>query len=264
MAQETKTPPVILLPMELLEDFELLNNEELGEIIKATFSYVDKKEKPKFKDRSLQFIFSKMKKICDDNFNRYQKICERNKQNAVKRWESKNQKNVENKGQNLDENATGYESIPLDTTGYQSVPVDANIKYKNKNIKYKNKNIKNKKENIKNKNNIKKEKVVKRKKANADGVATTTTTTDFSSCFHFDDIVEIGKKFGINADYCKKFYAYYESNNWETMKGEKIVNVERLLKKWYDEDKKNKKAVGFISNDEEAIENDTKRIFENI
>lgn len=253
MAQETKTPPVILLPMELLEDFELLSNEELGEIIKAIFSYVGKKEKPKFKDRSLQFVFSKMKKICDVNFDKYQKICERNRKNISKRWEQNDDNSLENKGK-TDDDTTGYQSIPVDTSEYHSIPVDTNIKYKSKNIK-------SKKENIKNKNNIKKEKVVKRKKANADGVA---TTTDFSSSFHFDDIVEIGKKFGINADYCKKFYAYYESNNWETMKGEKIVNVERLLKKWYNEDKKNKKAVGFISNDEEAIENDTKRIFENI
>lgn len=257
MAQEDKKTPYLYIPLNLEETIQELTDEEKGKIFKAIFKYASSGEVAKFDDRILKLVFLQFKKNQDDNISRYKKICEQNRNNVLQRWN--NRKSVENKGENTDV----YDGIPTNTNEYDRLRIIPN---KNKKEKEKKNKIKSKnKTKIENKNNIKKEKVVKRKKANADGVATTTTTTtDFSSSFHFDDIVEIGKKFGINADYCKKFYAYYESNNWETMKGEKIVNVERLLKKWYNEDKKNKKAVGFISNDEEAIENDTKRIFENI
>lgn len=260
MAQETKTPPVILLPMELLEDFELLSNEELGEIIKAIFSYVGKKEKPKFKDRSLQFVFSKMKKICDDNFDKYQKICERNRKNINKRWEQNDDNSLENKGKS-DDDTTGYQSIRVDTTRYQSIPVDTNIKYKNKNIKSKNKNIK-----VKNKTKIenikynKKEKnintsvFIKKEKSNG-AIAPTPHTYDFSF------ISSLGKEMGIDEVYCKKFYDYYNDVGWVTASGEPIKNVKMLLRIWYNKDTNKKNVKKYTKED---LENDAKRIFGDI
>lgn len=261
MAQETKTPPVILLPMELLEDFELLNNEELGEIIKAIFLYVSKKEKPKFKDRSLQFIFSKMKKICDDNFDKYQKICERNRKNINKRWEQNDDNSLENKGK-TDDDTTGYQSIRVDTTRYHSLPVDTNIKYKNKNIKNKTKNIK-----VKNKTKIennKKEKNIKTKvfiKKEKDAGALFK-----KSPFDFSSILAYGKTLGVDEEYCRKFYDYYEEENWLTAEGKKIVNFKPLMKKWYkqDEEKILKKNKALKKYTKEELENDAKRIFGDI
>lgn len=260
MAQEIKTPPVILLPMELLEDFELLNNEELGEIIKATFSYVGKKEKPKFKDRSLQFIFSKMKKICDDNCDKYQKICERNRKNITKRWEQNGDKPLENKGKS-DIDTTGYQSLPVDTSGYHSIPDDTNIKYKNKKIKSKKENIK-----VKNKTKIenikynKKEKnintsvFIKKEKSNG-ADAPTPHTYDFSF------ISSLGKEMGLSEDYCKKFYDYYEDVGWVTASGEPIKNVKMLLKIWHNKDLNKKNIEKYTKED---LENDAKRIFGDI
>lgn len=259
MAQEIKTPPVILLPMELLEDFELLNNEELGEIIKATFSYVGKKEKPKFKDRSLQFIFSKIKKICDDNCDKYQKICERNRKNITKRWEQNGDKPLENKGKS-DIDTTGYQSLPVDTSGYHSIPDDTNIKYKNKKIKTKNKKVKNKTKIENNKKEKKiKTKVFIKKEKDADALFK-------KSPFDFSLILAYGEKLGVDEEYCRKFYDYYEEENWLTAEGKPIVNFKPLMKKWYkqDEEKILKKNNSRKKYTKEDLENDAKRIFGDI
>lgn len=255
MAQENKKTPYLYIPLNLKETIEELNDEESGKIFKAIFQYANDGKVEKFNDRYLKLVFLQFKKNQDDNVDRYKKICEQNRKNVLQRWHP--EKTIENKGQNTNDTSE-YDGIQAYTDGYERIRIIPNKNKKEKKIKNKNK-IK-----IENKNKInKKEKVVKKKNV-ADADVTTTTDSFYSPFYSFNDILEVGKKNNINADYCKKFYDYYDANNWETMKGEKIVDVEKLLKKWYREDKKKQKAIGFISNEKEAIDNDTQRIFGSI
>lgn len=66
----------------------------------------------------------------------------------------------------------------------------------------------------------------------------------------FQDLIDYGKTIGADLEYCEKFYNTYESTDWVNKNGQKITNAKSLLKKWVDEDFKNKKII----DDEETID----------
>ena len=81
------------------EYFDLLNNEEAGELIKAILNYSNGKTIEKLSPR-VECFFVVIKQNLDKQTEEYNKVCEKNKANVTKRWEKQKQKvntSVENK-----------------------------------------------------------------------------------------------------------------------------------------------------------------------
>ena len=244
MAQEqSKNPPVILLPINLLEEVvSLLDKNEIGELFDAVIRYATKKEVTNFSDRTLKLIYLQIKKVNECNIEKYKEICEKNRKNINKRWQKsdlKTDETVENK----EENTNRYERIPPYTPEYDRIRL-IQIK-KNKN-KIKQNKIK--------KNKIKKEKNVCIKK---DAGASNTHR------YSFPFILSLGEEMGIEESYCRSFYEYYDEFNWLTAKGEPIKNVKMALRIWYNKDKgRTKNKINNIGKGD--IKDEARRIFGDI
>lgn len=81
------------------EYFDLLNNEEAGELIKAILNYSNGNKIEKLSAR-VECFFVVIKQFLDKQTEEYNKVCEKNKANVTKRWEKQKQKEnttVENK-----------------------------------------------------------------------------------------------------------------------------------------------------------------------
>lgn len=79
----------------------MLSNEEMGELFWALFLYAKNGDMPKFKSRSLSLVFCILKGHIDRDLLKYTSMCEKNRNNVVKRW-------------NKD-----VASVESDTNGYQ-------------------------------------------------------------------------------------------------------------------------------------------------
>lgn len=88
-----------LLKKSQKEVFEQLTDEEAGKLIKGIFQYATTGENKL--EGYLNIIFIPIKNEIDKNEERYIKVCERNKKNIEKRWDTKN--------------TTGKSGIPNDT-----------------------------------------------------------------------------------------------------------------------------------------------------
>lgn len=85
-----------ILYLEQKEIFEMLEDEEAGQLIKAIFEYEKTGEIPKL-DKSIKIAFIPIKSVLDRNKEKYQKVVERNKQNIGKRWNREDTKNTTDK-----------------------------------------------------------------------------------------------------------------------------------------------------------------------
>lgn len=92
-----------ILYLDQQEIFEMLTDEEAGQLIKAIFEYEDTGNIREL-DKSLQIAFIPIKSALDRNKEKYNKVVERNKKNIEKRWNKENTKNT-----------TGKTGIPKDT-----------------------------------------------------------------------------------------------------------------------------------------------------
>lgn len=92
-----------ILYLEQKQIFEMLTDEEAGQLIKAIFEYEDTGQIVSL-DRQLQIAFLPIKNVLDRNKEKYEKVIERNKKNIEKRWNKKDTKNT-----------TGKTGIPKDT-----------------------------------------------------------------------------------------------------------------------------------------------------
>lgn len=88
-----------LLKKEHQEIFTALTNEEAGELIKGIFNYVCTGDSGL--KGVLNAVFVPIKKVIDDNEEKYKKICERNKQNGVNGGRPRNNEKTQ-------ENPMGY------------------------------------------------------------------------------------------------------------------------------------------------------------
>lgn len=88
-----------LLKKSQQEVFNQLTDEEAGKLIKGIFQYATTGENKL--EGYLNIIFIPIKNEIDKNEERYIKVCERNKKNIEKRWDTKN--------------TTGKSGIPNDT-----------------------------------------------------------------------------------------------------------------------------------------------------
>lgn len=85
-----------ILYLEQKQVFEMLTDEEAGQLIKAIFEYEDTGQLAKL-DKSLQLAFVPIKSALDRNKEKYEKVVERNKKNIEKRWQKDNTKNTTGK-----------------------------------------------------------------------------------------------------------------------------------------------------------------------
>lgn len=85
-----------ILYLEQKQIFEMLTNEEAGQLIKAIFEYEDTGQIVNL-DRSLQIAFLPIKSALDRNKEKYENVVKRNKRNIEKRWKKENTKNTTGK-----------------------------------------------------------------------------------------------------------------------------------------------------------------------
>ena len=85
-----------ILYLEQKQIFEMLTDEEAGQLIKAIFEYEDTGQTVTL-DRSLQIAFLPIKNVLDRNKEKYEKVVERNKKNIEKRWNKEDTKNTTGK-----------------------------------------------------------------------------------------------------------------------------------------------------------------------
>lgn len=85
-----------ILYLEQQEIFEMLEDEEAGQLIKAIFKYEKTGQIPQL-DKSLKIAFIPIKSVLDRNKEKYEKVVERNKHNIEKRWKKENTKNTTGK-----------------------------------------------------------------------------------------------------------------------------------------------------------------------
>ena len=85
-----------ILYLEQKQIFEMLTNEEAGQLIKAIFEYEGTGQIVNL-DRSLQIAFLPIKSALDRNKEKYENVVKRNKRNIEKRWKKENTKNTTGK-----------------------------------------------------------------------------------------------------------------------------------------------------------------------
>lgn len=85
-----------ILYLEQREVFDNLTDEQAGKIIKTIFEYEATKQVPEL-EQLLKIIFIPIKQTLDRNSVKYEKTCERNKENIKKRWDKKDTKNTSGK-----------------------------------------------------------------------------------------------------------------------------------------------------------------------
>lgn len=180
----TNKRQAFLIMMSQEEIIEDLTDEELGKIFRSIFKYERTKEVPKFNDRYLNSVFKSFKTQIDFSEENYNRICQKNRENANKRWEN--------------EDTTECDRMQSNTNEYER-----NASH-TKNAKIREDNIR--------EDNIREE---KRKK---DNNKVANATSNPTPVFDFSKILEYGAKKGATGDYCKKFYDYYEDRNWKNEK----------------------------------------------
>ena len=95
-----------ILYLEHQAVFEMLTDEQAGQLIKNIFEYEKTGQVPKM-EQMLNVAFIPIKQDLDKNRAKYEKVVERNKKNIEKRWQNKLPDNTKN--------TTGKNGIPDDT-----------------------------------------------------------------------------------------------------------------------------------------------------
>ena len=186
--------------IEIIED---LSDEQAGQLLKAFYDYNNGNE-VKLKGL-MNSIFKQFKVIFDENEQRYQEKCEKNKKNIEEYWKKvKEEKNM-----------SEYERKRMNT-----MATNINI---NKNI---NTNI-NTNESKLNNNNI------NINKSERDQSFTPTASPTLTEIYNYACSLDINDK-----DYCEKFYNHYESIGWVNGTGREIKNWKLVFNNWLKKDNK--------------------------
>jgi hypothetical protein len=198
-----------VLYLDQKEVFDDLDDETAGQLIKAIFEY---ETTGKINCKGLlKTVFLQFRSTLDRNYIKWMKIKEQ-RSNAGKigmqnRWKTK-----ENEITNITNDNKAYQDITKITVSESvsdSVSVNVSV---NDNVNNNKKNNKSEREN----------------KGNS--VAPTPT---------LPLIISYGKEFGVNDDYCNKFFNYYESIGWLNGNGLEIKNWKLVFNNWVSKDKKN-------------------------
>ena len=194
-----------------IETIETLTDEQAGQLLKA-FYYYNTGREVKLKGL-MKTVFNNFKVVFDENEQKYQEKCEKNKQNIENYW-----KKVKEEQSNTNE----YERKRMNTMATNiNKNINTNINTNlNTNINENNKNIN---------NNIKSE-----RENNIDTPTASPT---------LDDIFSYSVSKGIeDKNYCEKFYNHYESIGWVNGTGREIKNWKLVFNNWIAKDKEKKKS----------------------
>ena len=88
-----------------MEVIERLSDEEAGQLFKGMLNYSISGKDPKFKG-VLEFVFIPIKQQMDRNAEKYAAKCEKNRENANKRWQNANASDRKNRNANYADNDT--------------------------------------------------------------------------------------------------------------------------------------------------------------
>ena len=117
---------------------EGLTDEQLGQLTRALFIYARDGKTIKL-EPVVRMAFSFIKDNIDRNADKYQKKCERNRENIRKRWEKKHAEDTTERS-----DTTEYERIQSNTNVYEEksrIPYDNDNEYDNDNVVSKETNI---------------------------------------------------------------------------------------------------------------------------
>ena len=186
--------------IEIIED---LSDEQAGQLLKAFYDYNNGNE-VKLKGL-MKSVFKNFKVVFDENEQRYQEKCEKNKKNIEEYWKKVKE----------EKNTNEYERKRMNT-----MATNINI---NKNI---NTNI-NTNESKLNNNNI------NINKSERDQSFTPTASPTLAEIYNYACTLDINDK-----DYCEKFYNHYESIGWVNGTGREIKNWKLIFNNWLKKDNK--------------------------
>lgn len=186
--------------IEIIED---LSDEQAGQLLKAFYDYNNGNE-VKLKGL-MNSIFKQFKVIFDENEQRYQEKCEKNKKNIEEYWKKVKE----------EKNTSEYERKRMNT-----MATNINI---NKNI---NTNINTNKSKLNNNN-------ININKSERDQSFTPTASPTLAEIYNYACSLDINDK-----DYCEKFYNHYESIGWVNGTGREIKNWKLVFNNWLKKDNK--------------------------
>ena len=188
--------------IEIIED---LSDEQAGQLLKAFYDYNNGNE-VKLKGL-MNSIFKQFKVIFDENEQRYQEKCEKNKKNIEEYWKKVKE----------EKNTSEYERKRMNTMA-------TNI---NKNINTNtNTNINTNKSKLNNNN-------ININKSERDQSFTPTASPTLAEIYNYACSLDINDK-----DYCEKFYNHYESIGWVNGTGREIKNWKLVFNNWLKKDNK--------------------------
>ena len=196
--------------IEIIED---LSDEQAGQLLKAFYDYNNGNE-VKLKGL-MNSIFKQFKVVFDENEQRYQEKCEKNKQNIENYWKRIKEQN----------NVNEYECIQSNTNEYEKIRTNTMATNINKNINI-NTNINTNKSKLNNNN-------ININKSERDQSFTPTASPTLAEIYNYACSLDINDK-----DYCEKFYNHYESIGWVNGTGREIKNWKLVFNNWLKKDNK--------------------------
>ena len=204
-----------LLLNNQIETIETLTDEQAGQLLKA-FYYYNTGREVKLKGL-MKTVFNNFKVVFDENEQKYQEKCEKNKQNIENYWKKFKEQNNTNEYECIQSNTNEYEKIRTNT-----MATNINI---NKNI---NKNINTNKSKLNNNN-------ININKSERDQNFTPTASPTLAEIYNYACSLDINDK-----DYCERFYNHYESIGWVNGTGREIKNWKLVFNNWLKKDNKQK------------------------
>ena len=203
-----------LLLNNQIEIIETLTDEQAGQLLKAFYDYNLGKE---IKLNGLmRTVFNNFKVVFDENEQKYQEKCEKNKQNIENYW-----KKIK------EQNTNEYECIQSNTNVYEKIRTNTMATNINKNININtNTNINTNKSKLNNNN-------ININKSERDQSFTPTASPTLAEIYNYACSLDINDK-----DYCEKFYNHYESIGWVNGTGREIKNWKLVFNNWLKKDNK--------------------------
>lgn len=115
-------PKAILISTDFRAQFEMLNDKEAGELIKALFRYAEEGTPLESKRKAVRVLFGLIRAQLDKDAEKYAKICEKRKKAGEARWKKTEQVN-----------ANACKCMQMHTNEYKCMQVDSNINNNNNN-----------------------------------------------------------------------------------------------------------------------------------
>ena len=201
-----------LLLNNQIEIIETLTDEQAGQLLKAFYDYNLGKE---IKLNGLMLtVFSNFKIVFDENEQKYQETCEKNKKNIENYWKRVKEQNT-NEYDRIQSNTNVYERKRMNTMATNiNINTNKNI---NTNLNENNKNINN----------------ININKSERDQSFTPTASPTLAEIYNYACSLDINDK-----DYCEKFYNHYESIGWVNGTGREIKNWKLVFNNWLKKDNK--------------------------